>query len=95
MGRTKANALPQFFEVRIRNNHVITGIQVEASSARGAAKRIHGHIISVRKIQADVIMGNIERMDLKQLNGTIPAEPMLYDEGFTLDSVLFGTRKKA
>ena len=69
MGRQKANALNLFFEVRVRQDHAIKGIQIQANNAQHAAKRVGGHVISVRKINPCDVIGDIEKMDLRISQG--------------------------
>ncbi len=91
MGRQKANALNLFFEVRIRQDHAIRGIQVQANSPSHAAKRVGGHIISVRKINPCDVIGDIERMDLRISQGSRVAAPIMdtYSPNANLTEVFF------
>ena len=92
MGRQKANALNLFFEVRVRQDHVIRGIQVQANNAQHAAKRVGGqHIISIRKINPCDVIGDIERMDLRISQGTRQATPIkdTYSPDYNLTEVFF------
>lgn len=94
MGRQKANALAQFFEVRIRENHCIKGIQVQANNAKHAAKRVNGHIISVRKIKPDDVMGNLELNEMRILQGNREAQlpKDTYSDDWNLTDVFFGKK---
>jgi hypothetical protein len=92
VGRQKANALNLFFEVRVRDNHEIRGIQVQANNAQHAAKRVGGqHIISIRKINPCDVIGDIERMDLRISQGSRKAAPIkdTYSPDWNLTEMFF------
>jgi hypothetical protein len=95
VGRQKANALNQFFEVRIRDNHSIKGIQVQANNAKHAGKRVGGHIISIRKINPCDVIGDIERMDLRISQGNREAAPIkdTYSPNWNLTEVFFKAKR--
>ncbi len=95
MGRQKANALTQFWEVRIRENRTIRGIQVQANNAQHAAKRVSGHVISVRKIKPDDVIGNLELNEMRILQGNrqgaLPKDT--YSEDWNLTDIFFNSKK--
>ena len=97
MPRRNQNAKGQIFEVRIRrkSGH-IHGIQAEGNNGTHAGGRIHGNVISVRKIQVDDIQRDMSRLRLPPFEPAIGQSKRLdtYSPEWTLDSVIFGHQNK-
>lgn len=82
--------LGNIFEVRMKGNGRILSRHYEARDQKQAARKANGHgrILSIRKVHAEDIVGNLESMTLDKITGFKPPETSLLETG-TLEGILF------
>lgn len=89
MGKNKN--IFRIFEARIRDNGRIFSRHIEARSPEHARKRLkRWHVISIKKVSPQDIIGNIEMMQLEQIIGKEVIDT--YSEELTLEGILFPKR---
>lgn len=78
------------FEVRMKGDGRILSRHYEARDQKQAARKANGHgrILSIRKVHAEDIVGNLESMTLDKITGFKPPETSLMETG-TLEGILF------
>ena len=84
------------FEVRLKKGDGrILSRHYEARDQKQAGRKANGHgrVLSIRKVRAEDIVGNLEAMTLDKVTGFRPPETSLLETG-TLEGILFPRKTK-
>ena len=87
----------QIFEVRIRRDGRILSLHVSGTKERAEQRgRAVGHVISVRKVQPDYVLGNIESILHTLPHGELipPAATIAEPETVSLEDMFFHQPKR-
>jgi len=88
------SSLDTKFEVRVRNHRYVEMFHIDAKShsrAKTLAKKF-GHVVSIRKVDKELLLGRIEHLKLDEPIEMIESSP--YESAIAMDELIWNKRNK-